>query len=178
MSPDVSDSMMNLFFLRHGKAHPRGPRWRPDRKRPLTREGEDDMFDVARGLQAMEVAFDAILTSPYARARRTAEILAQVYQSRKLFETSHLVPDAPGKAMVDNITQNFRDARGIVLVGHEPGMSRLISTLLTGEDGMEMELKKAGFCKLSVEKLVFGQCACLHWFLTPKQLAGFVKKNK
>jgi phosphohistidine phosphatase len=162
---------MNLFFLRHGKAHPRGPRWRPDRKRPLTREGENNMLDVARGLQAMEVAFDAILTSPFARARRTAEILARVYRSRKIFETGRLAPDAGGKEIVDKINQNFRDARGIVLVGHEPDMSRLISILLTGAGGMEMELKKAGICKLSVEKLVFGQCACLHWFLTPKQLA-------
>jgi phosphohistidine phosphatase len=168
---------MNLFFLRHGQAHPRGPRWRPDSKRPLTREGESNMLDVAKGLLAMEVAFDVILTSPYARARRTAEILAKVYQSRKLFETARLAPEADGKDIIDNINQNFCDARGIVLVGHEPGMSRLISTLLTGEDGMEMELKKAGICKLTVVKLVFGKCACLHWFLTPKHLASLGKKH-
>ena len=168
---------MNLFFLRHGQAHPRGPQWRPDSKRPLTREGEKNMFDIARGLRAMEVAFDVILTSPYARARRTAEILAQVYESRKLCQTAPLAPDAGGKDIVDNIHQNFRDARGIVLVGHEPGLNRLISTLLTGEDGMDMELKKAGLCKLTVEKLVFGKCACLHWFLTPKQLARLGKKR-
>ena len=168
---------MNLFFLRHGKAHPRGPRWRPDSKRPLTSEGESNMLDVARGLQAMEVAFDVILTSPYARARRTAEILAQVHGSRKPFETACLAPEAGGKEIVDDINQNFQDAHGIVLVGHEPGLSRLISMLLTGEDGMEMELKKAGVCKLSVEKLVFGQCACLHWFLTPKQLVQMRKKR-
>jgi phosphohistidine phosphatase len=136
------------------------------------------MLDVARGLQAMEAAFEAILTSPYARARRTAEILAQVYQSRKLFLTPLLEPDADGKGIVDNINQNFPEARGLVLVSHEPGMSRLISMLLTGEDGMEMELKKAGVCKLSVEKLVFGKCARLHWFLTPKQLAGLRQRKK
>jgi len=166
---------MNLFFLRHGKAHPRGPRWRPDSKRPLTRAGENSMLDVARGLQAMEAAFDAILASPFARARRTAEILARVYQSRELFQTARLQPDAGGKEIIDDINQNFSDARGIVLVGHEPGMSRLISMLLTGGEAMEMELKKAGCCKLTVERLVFGQCACLHWLLTPKQLAQMGK---
>jgi len=175
MSPAGSDKIMDLFFLRHGKAHPRGPRWRPDSKRPLTRKGENNMLDVAQGLQRMEVAFEVILTSPYARARRTAEILARVYESRKLFETDLLEPHASGKGIVDNINQNFGEARGIVLVGHEPGMSRLISTLLTGEEGMEMDLKKAGVCKLSVEKLVFGKCARLHWFLTPKQLAQMRK---
>jgi phosphohistidine phosphatase len=66
---------MNLFFLRHGKAHPRSPQWRPDSKRPLTQEGENAMFDVARGIKALGLSFDVILTSPYVRALRTAEIL-------------------------------------------------------------------------------------------------------
>ncbi len=38
---------MNLFFLRHAKACPRGPKWRPDSKRPLTREGEKNMREAA-----------------------------------------------------------------------------------------------------------------------------------
>jgi len=162
---------MNLFFLRHGKARPRGPKWRPDSKRPLTREGENSMLDVARGIKEMGVTFDVILSSPYARALRTAEILAGVYKSRKLFETPRLAAEAGVKEIIDGINQNFPDAGGIVLVGHEPLMSRLISTLLTGEDGMAMELKKAGFCKLTIPKLVFGKCACLNWLLTPKQLS-------
>ena len=31
-------------------------------------------------------------------------------------------------------------------------MGRLISTLLTGEAGMALELKKAGLCKLTVQE--------------------------
>jgi ABC-type multidrug transport system ATPase subunit len=52
-SPADSDKIMNLFFLRHGKAHGRSPQWRPDSKRPLTREGENGMFEVARGIKAL-----------------------------------------------------------------------------------------------------------------------------
>jgi phosphohistidine phosphatase len=159
---------MNLFFLRHGKAHPRGPQWRPDSKRPLTREGETKMFDVARGFQAMDVSFDMILTSPYARALRTAEIVAEVYKSRKPIATSRLAPNAGAQEIIDEIHEDFSSAEGIVLVGHEPGLSRLISTLLTGEEGMATELKKAGLCKLEIKNLFFGKCARLHWLLTPK----------
>jgi phosphohistidine phosphatase len=168
---------MNLFFLRHGKAEPRSPRWRPDSKRPLTRQGESSMFDVARGLKALEDSFDAILTSPYARALLTAEILAEVYDSQKLFETAHLAADAGTKEIVNEINKNFSAAGKIVLVGHEPFLSRLISTLLTGEEGMALELKKAGVCKLTIEKLVFGPCARLNWLLTPKQLARLGKRG-
>jgi phosphohistidine phosphatase len=168
---------MNLFLLRHAKAQPRSPKWRPDSKRPLTREGESSMFAVARGIKALEVSFDVILTSPYARALRTAEILAEVYESEKLFETAHLVPEAGAKEILDEVNENFSAANEIVLVGHEPFLSRLISTLLTGEGGMTMEFKKAGFCKLTIEKLVFGKCACLNWLLTPRQLSRLGKRS-
>jgi phosphohistidine phosphatase len=167
---------MNLFFLRHAKAQPRSPKWRPDSKRPLTPEGESSMFDVARGIKALDVSFDVILTSPYVRALRTAEILAEVYDSQKFFETARLVPEAGAKEIIDELNKNSAAAGEILLVGHEPSMSRLISTLLTGEDGMAMELKKAGFCKLTIQKLVLGKCACLNWLLTPRQLARLGKR--
>jgi hypothetical protein len=55
-------------------------------------------------------------------------------------------------------------------------MSGLISMLLTGEDGMAIELKKAGFCKLTIEKLIFGKCARLNWLLAPKHLNCLSKR--
>ena len=135
------------------------------------------MFNVARGIKALDVSFDVVLTSPYARALRTAEILAEVYESDKLFETAHLTPEAGAKDIVDEVNENFSAAGEIVLVGHEPFLSRLISMLLTGAEGMTMELKKGGFCKLTVEKLVFGKCACLNWLLTARQLARLGKRE-
>ena len=85
---------MNLFFLRHAKACPRGPKYRPDSKRPLTREGEKAARDAAAGMKRLDLSFDLILSSPYARALRTAEILAEAYDSKKLFVTNHLAADA------------------------------------------------------------------------------------
>jgi phosphohistidine phosphatase len=167
---------MNLYLLRHAKAHPRSPKWRPDSKRPLTEEGETTMFAVARGIKALEVSFDVILTSPYARALRTAEILAKVYESEKLFETTLLAPETDAKEILDEVNENFSAAGEIVLVGHEPFLSRLISTLLTAEDGMAIEMKKAGLCKLTIGKLIFGKCATLDWLLTPRQLVRLGKR--
>lgn len=166
---------MNLFFLRHGKAFPRSPRWRPDSKRPLTRDGEKKMYEVARGLRRMECSFGLILTSPYARALRTAEILAEVYKTKKkLFETANLRSEAHPSALVTEINENFSAIENIVLVSHEPFMTQLLSTLLTGGASLATELKKAGCCKISAEKLVCGKCATLHWLLTPRQLASLV----
>ncbi len=166
---------MKLFLLRHGQAHPASPKWRPDSKRPLTREGEEAMLDIARGMQALGLTFNVILSSPYARALRTAEILAEVYETPKLIETSHLAVEADAKEIIDEINENFSGAEAIVLVGHEPFLSGLISTLLSGGAGLGIVLKKAGLCKLSAERLVLGQCARLHWLMTPKQLARLGK---
>jgi phosphohistidine phosphatase len=169
---------MNLFFLRHGKAFPRGPKWRPDSKRPLTREGEEKMKEAARGMAALEVSFDLILASPYARAWRTAEILAEAYGAKKLFETSHLAPEAEAKDIIDEINGNFASFQQVVLVGHEPFLSALLSTLLTGAGGLSIDLKKGALCKLSIEKLALQKCARLEWLLTPGQMARLGKAAK
>jgi phosphohistidine phosphatase len=170
---------MNLYFLRHGKAEPRSFRWRPDSKRPLTREGEDKMAEIACGIQALEVSLDLILTSPYARALRTAEILGKVYGEKKLFETNNLSADAGLEGIIDEINENFASVEQIALVGHEPFLSRLISTLVFGSGASaSIEIKKGGFCKLSAEKLSFGKCAVMNWLLTPRQLARIGKRAK
>jgi phosphohistidine phosphatase len=171
---------MNLFFLRHGKAFPRSAKWRPDSKRPLTREGEKRVMEAARGLQALGVSFDLILTSPYARALRTAEIVARVYGARKLFETNRLVPEAPLKDIIDEINGNFSSFETVVLVGHEPFLSKLISTLLSGDDTLSIDLKKGALCKLSVQKLACAECASLDWLMTGRQLSrlGRTRKKK
>jgi phosphohistidine phosphatase len=166
---------MNLFFLRHGKAAARGPKWRPDSTRPLTREGEKKMFAIARGIQSLDVSFDLILTSPYLRAFRTAEILGEVFEPRKVFETKNLIAEAEPKAVIDEINENFSGLTQIVLVGHEPFLSRLISILLSGRDDLAIELRKGGFCKLSIKNLAFDKCATLDCLLTARQLARLGK---
>ncbi len=166
---------MNLFFLRHAKACARSRKWRPDSTRPLTRDGEKKMFEEARGLQTMDLSFDLILTSPFIRAFRTAEILGEVFNSKKVFESRNLVPEADPEGIIDEINENFSTLKDIVLVSHEPFMSGLISVLLSGKDTMPIELRKGGLCKLTVKSLSFGACASLDWLMTPRQLARLGK---
>jgi phosphohistidine phosphatase len=166
---------MNLFFLRHGKAFARGPKWRPDSIRPLTHEGEKKMYAIARGIKSLDVSLDLILTSPYARAFRTAEILGEEFDPKKVFESKNLIAEAEPKGVIDEINENFSGLTQIALVGHEPFLSRLISVLISGRDDLSVELRKAGFCKLSVKKLGYGRCAALEWLMTPKQLARLGK---
>ena len=136
------------------------------------------MREVARGMKKLGLEFDLILTSPYVRALKTAEITAKVFKSKKLKVTDNLASDAAVEKIIDEIRNEYSSVKDIVLVGHEPFMSALMSVLLTGGTDLKMDFKKAGLGKLSIEKLRFGKCACLEWLLTPRQLTRIKKPEK
>jgi phosphohistidine phosphatase len=59
----------------------------------------------------------------------------------------------------------------VLLVGHEPYLSQLISHLLTGGPDCQITMKKAGLCLLTIESLRDDRRATLEWLLTPRQMA-------
>ncbi len=163
---------MNLYILRHGLAvEPGAPEHPKDSERPLTPKGERKMWKIAQALEEMEVSLDCILSSPYVRARQTAEIVAEALNLRKRLDlTETLTPAGSSKKLIEIIKHREPPLEEVLLVGHEPYLSELISLLLSGNNGLEVTMKKGGLCKLCVESLEHGQCATLGWLLTPKQM--------
>jgi phosphohistidine phosphatase len=159
---------MDLFILRHAVAVECGtPGYRRDRDRPLTPEGEKKMRRIAKGLQALDV----ILSSPFVRAKRTAEIVAELFQAEDhLVFTDALAVGGDHCVLIKELQSHFSKSRSILLVGHEPSLSTLISILLGGDSQLPITLKKGGVCKLSVDTLTDGRCATLEWLLTPNVL--------
>jgi len=164
---------MNLYILRHGIAVELGvDGYTEDSERPLTSEGRQKVKKIAKAMKAMELSFDLVLSSPYARALETAEIVTDVLGCRKQLEVfDALVPDGNAKELIDLLNQLNPLPKNVLLSGHEPYLSELISLLLSGNSHMQVELKKGGFCKLAVDVLKHGRCATLEWLLTPKQMA-------
>jgi phosphohistidine phosphatase len=163
---------MELYVLRHAIAVARGtPGYDDDSQRPLTPEGEKKMRKVARGMRKIGLEFDFILSSPYVRARRTAEIVAAEFDAKdKLRFSENLISEGDPSLMIDEI--NGLGLARILIVGHEPYLSKALSVLLSGRDDVAMHFKKGGLCRLSAEKLSYGQCATLEWLLTPRQMIG------
>lgn len=161
---------MQCFLLRHAPAVARGtPGYPKDSSRPLTAEGRKRMRRIAAGMKALEPAFDLILTSPYVRARETAEIVAEVYKMPDPLRTSqYLKPGGDGEALVQEMIEHRRQS--ILLVGHEPDLSRLISVLVTGDTGLGLALKKGGLCKLELPSPHYGRCGTMEWLLPPRLL--------
>jgi phosphohistidine phosphatase len=163
---------MNLYLLRHGIAVEHGSPYYPnDDDRPLTPEGQKKMLQAAHGMKAMGLAFDLILSSPVLRARQTAEIVAGVFDQMNLLAFSpHLSTSGDGRSLVKQIGDQYADREDILLAGHEPDMSGLVSRLVSGTEGFPVDFKKGSLCLLQTDQLRWGKCATLCWLLTPGQL--------
>lgn len=165
--------VMNLFLLRHGVAVDRDPESFPDDSlRPLTLKGEERLRVVADAIRTLEVSFDAILSSPYLRARQTTEIIATALGLRRVMEfRDELTPTGDPKALVRFVNRMQPAPENLLLVGHEPYLSEFLSVLISGQPDAAIDLKKNGFAKIEVaQRLKFGRCATLNWLLTPRQL--------
>lgn len=163
---------MELFILRHAVAEDRTEHpMVKDSERPLTSKGEKKLKGVIKGMKVLGLSFDVIISSPYVRAKRTAEIVAEEFQLMKRLEFSEqLMPDGNPKLLLDYFKARHAKGKQALFVGHEPYLSRLISLLVSGDTSTGIDLKKAGLCKLSIEDLDYGRCARLEWLLTPRQL--------
>jgi len=163
---------MELFILRHGIAVPRGtPGYASDSDRELTPEGAKAIRQIARGMRAMRLAFDHVFSSPFLRTKQTAELAVAVLQPDRTVEyTGHLQPEGDREVFIGELITRCSAEESILVVGHEPYLSELISFLVCGDDSLRMNFRKGGLCKLSVSSLRIGKCATLEWLLTPKQL--------
>lgn len=163
---------MNIFILRHGIAVERGtPGFDNDADRPLLPKGERRLRAAAAAMEQMDLSFDLILSSPFLRAKRTAEIVAKKLKlKRRLQFSSALTPDGSFKSLIKQLNELRPGPENVLLVGHEPYLSQLISLLVAGDENVAVEMKKGGLCKLEADPLRAGRCAKLAWLLTPAQM--------
>lgn len=161
---------MKIFFLRHGIAvdsDPSGPQ--PDRERSLTAKGIKRMRKAAQGLARIEDSFDRILSSPYARAVQTAQIVAEALSSQdRLEQLQELAPESSAERLIAKLI-DYRQSDKLLLVGHQPLLGQTVSCLLTGSTGVNIELKKGGVCCVGLDTLPPKE-AVLNSLLTSKQL--------
>ncbi len=163
---------MDIYILRHGIAVEAGtPGYENDAKRPLTSKGKRQLHKSAVTMKKMKLKFDLILSSPLERAKRTAEIIAEELKlTKKLKFTDALKNEYAPEKLIGEIVALKPQPKNLLLVGHEPYLSRLVSRLISVDEELAMDFKKGGLCKLEVEALGFGKCAQLAWLLTPKQM--------
>ncbi|AFY74803.1 phosphohistidine phosphatase, SixA [Synechococcus sp. PCC 7502] len=163
---------LNIYLIRHGIAVDRHENI-DDFERSLTPEGTKKVHDIAHKLHKLGLKFDLLQTSPLIRARQTAEIFAQTFNTS--LEISELL--APG----DNfknwlrwlLTWQEQGHTSLGIVGHEPDLSTWAELLVFGDVQGSIVLKKAGIIGITIPEagLPIGN-SLLFLLLPPKLLSN------
>jgi phosphohistidine phosphatase len=160
--------MNELYILRHGIAVEPGTSGIPDDQRPLTAKGEKRMREIGRGLRRLDLKLDRIVTSPLPRARSTAEIVADALDADDLLETADILRAGSDAATIQRWLTGRTEDR-LLIVGHNPGLSDLITLLVLGPShaGSQVcELKKGGIAALE-PSISSSDRHELRWVATP-----------
>ena len=159
---------MDLYILRHGIAEDISASG-ADRDRELTAEGRRKTHESGQALRKFDVAFDRVLASPFVRAWQTAEIIVEELGCPRLLTRCDALSSG---APVQNLLAELKriDYASLLIVGHEPDLSRLISILLGGDDHLAITMKKGGLAKLRFAAHIEPGHARLEWLLAPKHL--------
>ena len=155
---------IHLNLLRHADAGDPMAWHGDDAERPLSPKGIAQTERLAEHLAGTRFKPDLILTSPKVRARETADLVG------KRLGVKVTVDDrlAGGLSLdaIDALLRAHGDPRDVVLVGHDPDFSEVLSTLVGGE----LPMKKAAFARIEVEPPLASASALLKWLLPPDAL--------
>lgn len=117
---------MNIFIMRHGDAVRTAA---SDAARTLTEKGKQDVFNVAQSISADGIDIERIISSTYARAVETAQIVARVFNiDSEIITCPDITPDIPPHIAIHNLDTLLKP--NTFVVSHLPLVSHLIARLV------------------------------------------------
>jgi len=135
---------MRILFIRHAEAVDADDFDGQDLERPLTSRGRKTMKRAAALLADRYPVPSVVVSSCAERARATADLVARAFGLASFKETAALNPGARPADILRVLATVRRSVTYVVLVGHEPDLSTVISRLVA--DGhLRLKLKK-GAC--------------------------------
>jgi len=156
---------MQVYLLRHGIAEGKSAKG-GDAARELTAEGRAELKHVLKAAAKAGVKPALILTSPYVRARGTADLAKKILETKAdVIETSTLVPEGQPQ-MVWAEMSDHRSERSLMLVGHNPLLERMVAHLL-GTPTLQFQFEKGTIVALELSNFRGQPDGVLQWILTP-----------
>lgn len=156
---------MDLILLRHGKAEDLNPHG--DSARELVEKGREQARKAAKLLKHAKFLPDVVLTSPFVRARQTAEEFCESAGiSGPIIQSWLACGMHPEEALFE--LAGFREFKRVAIIGHETDFSELIQWIL-GTTGGSVEVKKGALACLQITPPARHGTLV---FLVPPKLAG------
>ncbi len=165
--------MEEIYILRHGHAQ-KADNGLNDFDRALTEEGIEKINKLSLFFNKWDVNLEIVLSSPYLRAKQTAEI----FVSNLTFKPELKIVDFLGcGASCNEISRGLMDyslSKNVLLVGHSPDLEIFLGKLI-GAD--RIILKKGALAKVNFENNIelSGE---LEWLVTPKLMGKAKIKNQ
>lgn len=162
---------MDLYVLRHGEAGKRLAPGSKDSERALTVAGAKEVEEIAGAISTLGVRPDLVATSPLARSRQTAVIVAKKLKIKKekLQDWDELKPEGSRTRLYEKLAR-LKPEASVMVVGHEPYLSTLVSELVfDGQEGRIL-LKKGGLARVGVISFRPKPRGELRWLLTPRHM--------
>jgi phosphohistidine phosphatase len=161
---------MIVYFVRHASAGKSKPNATQDARRPLDKDGIQQSTLMGRVLANMGVQVDAIVSSPLKRATQTASLIANEIGHDSKIVFSPVLAKGTQFDEFRQLVNAHHGAEAIMLVGHNPNLSRFLSLMLTaGETDKVVNLKKGAVARIDVDSR---NRASLRWCLTPSLAAA------
>ena len=153
---------MHIYFLRHGDASS-NVRY-DDSERPLTDLGMRQAALVGSFLQRMNIIIDGVLSSPLKRAQETASIVLSGKNTQEVILSEFLLNGSDPQQLYNQMDE--LEASSVLIVGHEPYLSEIISLLVGGNRNVEIEMRKCSLALVDIA-IPIAQGAGLLKFLIP-----------
>ena len=161
---------LELLIVRHAIAFERDARrWPDDGERPLSPQGIARAQKGAAGMKQLVTRPSRVLVSPLVRAQQTAAILTEVAGWPRASECAELAPGVAPEALLATL-RRMAEPR-VAVVGHEPGLGRLVAASLPGTAaGQAFRFRKMGAALLSFPGGARAGGARLEWLVPAKVL--------
>jgi phosphohistidine phosphatase len=150
---------MQLYFLRHADAEVPAP---TDSLRPLSENGIEQAKRVGRFCAEHDLRFSLILHSPLKRAHETAQHVAEITGAPLEMARWLASGMSPHQGLEE--LKGHRTQPCLLIVGHEPDFSQLISLLLGLPSPTQVHIRKASLTALQLDVFREG-AARLDWAL-------------
>lgn len=149
---------MKVWIVRHALAMDREEYRRQfhqvDSLRPLVPQGRKRSKRVFKYLKNQLSEVEWVLSSPYLRAKDTAKIFSKkMTKKNSLVLLNVLTPEADVEELIILLFFLESFCRSLMIVGHEPHLSRFLSFLFPQQKRWKnSELKKSSVCALRWQK--------------------------
>jgi len=160
---------MFVYIVRHAWAgHHGDPGWADDSLRELSSDGKERFACVVQALAERGFEPQRIATSPYARCRQTADIVAKFVAGNPTIDELEALE--PGSDLGELIEwTNTQEGRDVCWVGHNPDLEDLAGALIS-DSAARVRFSKGAVAAVRFDELADIGAGELCWLTTAKSL--------